>query len=384
MVRVVAGLLGFLGLLISFAINAASTECQQHQCVAVVDAGSTGSRLHIYAYDTDLSNTPINIKELWSKKIKPGIATIESNQATVDAYLTILFSGAPEGNLPVYFYATAGMRLLPAPKQKHFYNLVQNWFANQSQWQLKSSKTITGSEEGLYGWLAVNYKLGTLNTEGKNTVGTMDMGGASVQIAFPVERTDGIKATDIQQIDLYGRHLQLFVHSFLGLGQTEVTHQYLDATSCFANEYELPNGSAAEGEAATCKAEVASLLNGVHRVNQIVQPAIDANPISNWFVIGGMAELVQSPPFQFPTNQFTNESLLEQANTQVCHQPWSSLSSLYPGNEYLYGYCLFPAYYYALMVDGYGVPPQQPINYLTANQVGDWTLGVVFSQVDKA
>lgn len=51
------------------------------------------------------------------KKIKPGIATIEANQATMDAYLTTLFSGAPEENLEVYFYATAGMRLLPQPKQ---------------------------------------------------------------------------------------------------------------------------------------------------------------------------------------------------------------------------------------------------------------------------
>ena len=379
MVRVVTRLLGFFLLFVSFTATA-SSQCQQHRCIVVVDAGSTGSRLHIYAYDTDQTSSPINIKELWSKKIKPGIATIEANQATVDAYLTILFSGASEENVPVYFYATAGMRLLPVPKQKQFYNLVQNWFANQPQWQLKRSKTITGNEEGVFGWLAVNYKLGAFNTENKKAVGTMDMGGASVQIAFPIEKTEGINAADIQHIDLYGRHYQLFVHSFLGLGQTEVTHQYLDATSCFANEYELPNGLTAEGEAATCKTEVSSLLNGVHRVNQIVQPAIAANPINNWFVIGGMAELVQSQPFQFSGNQFTNEALLEQANTQVCHQPWTSLNSLYPGNEYLYGYCLFPAYYYALMVDGYGLPSQQPVNYLTASQVGDWTVGVVLSQ----
>ena len=103
--------------LLAFTINAANANCQQQHCVAIVDAGSTGSRLHIYAYDLDKTNTAINIKELWSKKIKPGLATVDANQATLDAYLTTLFSSAPEANLPVYFYATAGMRLLPQPKQ---------------------------------------------------------------------------------------------------------------------------------------------------------------------------------------------------------------------------------------------------------------------------
>lgn len=366
---------------LSFTIHATSSECQKHECVAIVDAGSTGSRLHIYAYDLDQTKTPININELWSKKVKPGFATLASNQATIDAYLTALFAEAPEENLPVYFYATAGMRLLPQPKQKQFYNLMQKWFANQSRWQLKSSKTITGSEEGLFGWLAVNYQLGAFNnSNNKGYVGVMDMGGASVQIIVPIQKMDGIKNADLLTVNLYGRHLKLFIHSFLGLGQTEVTHQFLDTSSCFSEEYQLPSGAAATGDAYSCANEISPLMNNVHRVNRIVQPVIEANPVSNWIVLGGMAELAQSKPFQFDSYQFTNQTLLEQANTQVCHQQWSALNQQYPSNEYLYGYCLFPAYYYALMVDGYGLKPQQTVNYMASNQGSDWTLGVVLNQ----
>lgn len=384
MMRAVTLLISLVFVITNFTVIAAESHCQQRQCLAVVDAGSTGSRLHIYAYELDKTNTPINVTELWSKKIKPGFAMIEPNQATIDAYLTTLFSGTPEQNLPVYFYATAGMRLLPQPRQQQFYSALQNWFANQSQWQLLGSKTITGSEEGLFGWLAVNYQLGTLTATDKEPVGVMDMGGASVQIIFPVQKTDGINSSDVQQLELYGRHLTLFIHSFLGLGQTEVSHQFLDTTSCFADNYELPTGQPAAGDAYSCEAEVSSLMNAVHRVNNTVQPAMAANPINNWYVMGGATELAQSKPFQFENHQFTNQSLLEQADAQVCHQQWSALSNQYPGNDYLYGYCLFASYYYALMVDGYGLKPQQAITYMASNQSSDWTLGVVLRQQQRS
>ncbi|WP_094092317.1 acetate and sugar kinases/Hsc70/actin family protein [Legionella clemsonensis] len=378
--RVIALWVSFVAVLITSNVYAADGDCQQHQCIAVVDAGSTGSRVHIYAYDFDSSTqSPINIAEVWSKKIKPGFATIEANPPTIDAYLTTLFSGAPESNLPVYFYATAGMRLLPKPKQQQLYSLLQGWFNEQANWQLQQAKTITGTEEGLLGWLAVNYQRGSLDSTNQELAGVMDMGGASVQIIFPVEKADGINPQDLQHIDLYGRHLTLFVHSFLGLGQTEVTHQFLDESVCFANNYELPTGQPAAGDAYSCESDVAYLMNSVHRVNRVVQPVMTTNPVNNWFVIGGMAELTRSKPFQLE-NQFSSQDLLEQANTQVCHQDWSSLINQYPNNDYLYGYCLFPAYYYALIVDGYGLQPQQILNLMAPNQNSDWTLGVVLKQ----
>ena len=369
----------FLACFLSVTVNAANlAQCKQHQCLAVVDAGSTGSRLHIYSYDLDETKTAININELWSKKVKPGLATLEANQTSINTYLSSLFSNVPEDNLSVYFYSTAGMRLLPQPKQKQIYNLIQSWFSSQSRWQLLSAKTITGNDEGLYGWLAVNYKLGTLKSN-NTSIGVMDMGGASVQVVLPVKNMEG--NTDVKQFELYGRPIQLFIHSFLGLGQTEVTHQFLDTDSCFSEEYVLPKGTNAKGDAYACAREVSNLMNAVHRVNHIVQPVIEANPVTNWFVMGGMAELAQTKPFQFSNYQYTNQALIEQANSQVCQQSWSNLNQKYPNNEYLYGYCLFPAYYYALMVDGYGLQPQQTVNYIPSNQGNDWTLGVVLHRL---
>lgn len=57
-----------LGCLLTTPVYAGNNTCSEHQCMAVVDAGSTGSRLHIFSYDLDETNTPIHISEIWVKK----------------------------------------------------------------------------------------------------------------------------------------------------------------------------------------------------------------------------------------------------------------------------------------------------------------------------
>ncbi len=368
-----------ISICVAFSVHADSSVCLKRHCLAVVDAGSSGSRVHLFAYDVGANSQPIKISELWSKKVKPGFSTIDLNQPTIDAYLNNLFSGAPEQNIPVYFYATAGMRLLPQPKQQQYYQSLKQWFSSQAQWTLVDAKTITGSEEGLFGWLAVNYQLGNLDSPGLPVVGVMDMGGASVQISFPVRQTDKINQDDLIPVNVAGQDLVLFVHSFLGLGQTVLSQQFLDTKSCLSNGYQLPSGVSGEGDASLCRQKVAKLINSVHEVDQIIQPVL-LEKTSSWYAIGGVASLADDKPFSFQGRQFTSQSLLEQGDSAVCHQQWNDISTQYPGNDYLYGYCLFPAYYYALMVDGYGINPEQPINLMPSGQNADWTLGVVMRQ----
>lgn len=354
-----------------------NATCQQRHCIAVVDAGSTGSRLHLYAFDLDDHNHPIKIDDLWSKKIKPGFAAIEPNQETINDYLSHLFADAPEQGMPVYFYATAGMRLETPSKQQLYYQALQQWFAQQSQWRLIESRTITGNEEGVLSWLAVNYQLGIFDETNKPLVSVMDMGGASVQIAFSVKNIENIDPHDLVSVDAVGRHFTLFVHSFLGLGKEVLSQQFLDTDSCFALGYSLPSGLLGNGNASSCQRDISKLINNVHKVSRIVQPVIAKNTVNTWYAIGGVASMVAEIPFSFEKQQFTNQDMLQKADSDFCHQQWDRLSVQYPNYNYLYGYCLFPSYYYALMVDGYGIKPEQPINYLSSNQSADWSLGVV-------
>ena len=364
----------------SFPAAAALSPCAEHSCLAVVDAGSSGSRLYVYSFDKDAHGNPSNIQDVWSKKVKPGFATLEPTEETVSAYLKSLFENAPEAHIPVYFYATAGMRLVSHPKQQLLYSKLRQWFATQVEWQLLDAKTITGSEEGLFGWLAVNYRQGSFAAGEKPLIGVMDTGGASVQVSFPVENADKIDKQDLIEFDMYDRHVVLFVHSFLGLGQNVILPHFLDSPSCFANEYPLPKGSPAAGDASSCRKEVSQLVNQVHSVHDKVAPIMAENPTSSWYVMGGLTALAIEKPFQFEENQLTLEHLLQQADSAICHQSWTELEVSYPPNDYLYNYCLAASYYYALMVDGYGLEPSLPIHYVPEDKVMNWTLGVVLRQ----
>lgn len=364
-------------LFISCLSYALPFDCQKQHCMAVVDAGSTGSRLHVYTYDLDRHKTPIHIQEQWVNKVSPGLASLTPSE--IPNYLNQLIKSLPQTGLPVYFYSTAGMRLLSNAQQEALYQGVKAWFSKQPQMHLQALKTISGAEEGVYGWLAANYQLGRFDSDEKPWIGVMDMGGASVQIAFPVSHTDDISAKDLKTISLYGKPVTLFVHSFLGLGQTEVSHQLLDASSCYSTGYVLSDAEVGEGDVNQCEQKTDLLVN-LHDVSRTVHDALLKNPVPHWFVSGGLSSLVQTSPLHFEEEAFTPTTLRNEANAAFCETAWPDLYASHPDDAYLNTKCLSTAYYYSLLVNGYGFSPQQTVQFSRANSVGEWPLGVVLLQ----
>lgn len=351
---------------------AQTTLCQEHHCIGVVDVGSTGSRLHFYTYDLDANQSPIQIKEQWSKKVTPGFSTIELTQAKIDDYLSDLFSNPIEDTLPVYFYATAGMRLLPASSQYSYYEGVKKWFASQPNLKLMDAKTITGRDEGVFGWLAVNYNLNTLTNPSSTPIGVMDMGGASVQIVFPVDNPITLPKSRVAQFNLYGKRFTLYSYSALGLGQTLVNQQFLNQSTCFSHGYSLADGEIAQGDAVSCQQEVSHLVNDVHHVADELGLALDASS-KKWYASGGITYLAQNSLFNFK-DSWTSSDLLAKAQKNVCQESWSVLQNI-STSDTLYNVCLNASYYYALMVNGYGISQDTIINM--SPKGSDWTTGVV-------
>jgi len=101
------------------------------------------------------------------------------------------------GDFPIYFYATGGMRQLSSKKREKIINAVRKFLKNDIQcpffFKNEFARVISGEEEAIFSWAATNFLMGTLLPasagEGvvsgvNSTYGTIDLGGASTQIAY--------------------------------------------------------------------------------------------------------------------------------------------------------------------------------------------------------
>jgi hypothetical protein len=89
----------------------------------------------------------------------------------------------------------------------------------------EQARIISGEEEAIYGWTAINYLMGTLleNDIGfgaveqpNRTFGALDMGGASTQISF-YEPSEDVVA-NLFKMQVASKHWNVYAHSFLYFG----------------------------------------------------------------------------------------------------------------------------------------------------------------------
>ena len=131
---------------------------------------------------------------------------------------------------PVYLKGTAGLRMLGSNDRSRVISAVRDFFMDETHNKFKFEKefarVISGEEEAAYGWTGTNFALGSLlnNSEGSGTVmdpsltyGTVEMGGASSQIAFYRNNEDVMSNLFKLQIG-QGKHWNVYTHSFLHFG----------------------------------------------------------------------------------------------------------------------------------------------------------------------
>ena len=203
----------------------------------VIDAGSSGSRAHLYTFGAPQLTT---IREEWSMKRWPGLSACALKEPNAPS-AGVNISGCAKKNLshmlhdleagcraksvhcagaPVYLRATAGLRLLQ-PKERESILQGAAEAIRQSAFRLASlPRTLPGSEEALYDWLMVNAAAHTLGAPRGGTYAVLDLGGGSTQIAFEPASTPP-SSEGMQQLGapLGGR--ALYAVSRLGLGMNE-------------------------------------------------------------------------------------------------------------------------------------------------------------------
>jgi hypothetical protein len=368
----------FLGLVSG---SLAYAEAQHYSII--VDAGSTGSRLHLFSYENS-SGTPA-ITDVFSEKVKPGLSSFTQNPVDAGASIGKLISdantklstlGVNPKDVSVSVMATAGMRALPLETQSQIYDqvrtyLTENHYANP----LAFIGTITGQQEALYGWLDVNYLNGTFSSNA-SSLGSIDLGGESTQIAYQIS-DDSQTQPNITSLTINGKVYHVFGTSFLGLGQDksrQTMNQMENAPSCYPIGYtgDVSGDYTFEG----CASNYDQILSSYHITSQL--PPIPENQVfvayASIYYAYHFFDLIQSPDEKNAKNRIA----------QICSLSWSQLQTDYPSEnpQYLSSYCANGTYIHQLLYTQYQLSGDQlNVTDQVQNQPIDWSMGAMLYQI---
>ncbi len=210
----------------------------------MIDAGSTGSRIHVYKFN-NCKPTPELESELFkqTKKVEGGSSGLsaypddpEAAAKSLDQLMEEAMREVPDALkscTPIAVKATAGLRLLGPEKSQKILDAVRDHLEKDYPFPVVSKEEngvaiMDGSDEGVYAWITTNYLLGNIGgPEHEATAAVFDLGGGSTQIVFepnykgltsggmPENLAEGDHKYDL---DFGGRHFTLYQHSHLGYG----------------------------------------------------------------------------------------------------------------------------------------------------------------------
>ncbi|XP_038638093.1 ectonucleoside triphosphate diphosphohydrolase 2-like [Scyliorhinus canicula] len=241
LISVALGLLGLLGIILLCATTRDLEQPPPHKYGIVIDAGSSRTTLYVYKWPAGKENdTGIVSEQIKCDVEGPGISSYAENLPGAGKSLKRCLDQAVKtvpskrhAETPLYLGATAGMRLLNQTDSQASKGVLASIAATLKSYKFnyQGAKILTGNEEGVFGWVTANYlqenfiKYGLIGqwvNPVKNTVGAMDLGGASTQITF-VPTTE--KAEDHENevnLRLYGQDYKVYTHSYLCYGRDQV------------------------------------------------------------------------------------------------------------------------------------------------------------------
>jgi hypothetical protein len=118
---------------------------------------------------------------------------ITNEQVTCDCLTRLLTQGqqtlaaagvSATAKVPLWVKATGGVRKRKMEEQVEILEKTERCLTSAEHYSWQRAEAIGGSTEALYAWLAINYARKTLQP--KRTLGIVEIGGESAQIAFEV------------------------------------------------------------------------------------------------------------------------------------------------------------------------------------------------------
>ncbi|KAG2405320.1 hypothetical protein LR48_Vigan03g189000 [Vigna angularis] len=398
----------------------------------IFDAGSSGSRVHVFHFDQNLDLVHIGKDLELFVQLKPGLSAYAQDPKKAAESLVPLLDKA-ESVVPrelrsktiVRVGATAGLRALEGDASDRILQAVRDLLKDKSSLRSEADgvTVLDGTQEGAYQWVTINYLLGNLGKEYSKTVGVVDLGGGSVQMAYAISETEAATAPKVadgedpyvREMFLRGRKYYVYVHSYLRYGllaaRAEILKVSDDAENpCILSGYD---GSYLYG-GKSFKASSSSSGANINECKSVALKALKVNEIActhmkctfggiwnggggdgqkNLFVASFFFDRAAEAGFADPNSPvaIVRPADFEDAAKQACQTKLENAKSTYPNVEegnlpYL---CMDLVYQYTLLVDGFGIYPWQEVTLVKKVKYDDalveaaWPLGSAIEAVSS-
>nr|XP_013810470.1 PREDICTED: ectonucleoside triphosphate diphosphohydrolase 1 isoform X5 [Apteryx mantelli mantelli] len=352
-------ILGFLSTLAAIALIAVAVTQNKPlrkniKYGIVLDAGSSHTNLYVYDWPAEKENNTGVVQQVEVCKVE-GSGISGYSQATEKAGPSLMqcLRRAEEvippnqhPETPIYLGATAGMRLLSLEDKSAADKVLSSVekTLRSAPFNFQGARIISGQEEGAYGWITINYLLGSFKQSGwtkflhtlksvSETSGALDLGGASTQITFVPDEIPYESPESWLHFRLYGKDYKVYTHSFL----------------CYGKDQALKRKLARDLQAFSAFYFVMNFLNLTSEKSPV---ALDK-----------VASAVQS----------------------FCARPWQEVKPAYRQikEKYLSEYCFSGTYILSLLQNGYEFTEEnwQRIHFLEKIGSSDagWTLGYMLN-----
>lgn len=334
-------LLSSIGVYLAFNFVKARNIIESSYYTVLVDCGSTGTRVNVFewgkrglfsqglpylvhSYSDDSTKGP-----LWEKschyhclQTEPGLDKFIGNASGVRASLEPLIAWAEQrvpherhGDTPIIILATAGLRRLVAEDTRQVLNDVEVVLREHSFVYTKNwVRVLTGKEEAYYGWVALNYKLGSLGNSSKaSTVGLLDLGGSSLQVVVEVADENENENENVMASDIGSINHNILAYSLPAFGLNEA----FDRTVVMLSQNQTGRG------------------NTTNRF-ELRHPCLSSDFVQNYTCFGCANHLENSEIKKYKT-QFFSTYLVGEPNWEHCKALVRAAALNYSGSDWSRG-----------------------------------------------